>query len=88
VTFADPNAVDTTASFSATGAYALRLSADDGGLVTNDTVTVTASSSGSGSASASGGGCSLGSNKYYVSSSLGTLIFLSIPVIVLGLRRK
>jgi hypothetical protein len=88
VTFADPNAVDTTASFSATGAYTLRLSADDGGLVTNDTVTVTVSSSGSGSASASGGGCSLGSNKYYVSSSLGTLIFLSIPVIVLGLRRK
>ena len=31
VTFADPNAVDTTASFSGTGTYVLRLTANDGG---------------------------------------------------------
>jgi len=34
VTFADPNAVDTTATFSAAGAYSLRLTVDDG-LLTN-----------------------------------------------------
>ena len=41
VTFADPNAVDTTASFSAAGTYELSLTADDGGLVASDTVIVT-----------------------------------------------
>ncbi|MGB7972297.1 MAG: metallophosphoesterase [Candidatus Deferrimicrobiaceae bacterium] len=87
-TFADPNAVDTTANFSGTGTYILRLSADDGEFVTNDTLTVTVSGGGSGNASASGGGCSLGSNNYSGSSSLGTLILFSIPVIVLGLQRK
>ncbi len=43
VTFADPTAVDTTASFSAPGTYVLRLRADDGAVSSNDEVTVTAS---------------------------------------------
>jgi hypothetical protein len=41
---------------------------------------------GGGGESASGGGCSLGSNNYSGYSSLGTLIFFLIPVIVFGLR--
>ena len=40
VTFADPNAVDTTAGFTGAGTYVLRLSADDGELATSDEVTV------------------------------------------------
>lgn len=40
VTFAPPNAVDTTASFSASGTYDLLLTADDGGLTSSDLVTV------------------------------------------------
>jgi hypothetical protein len=43
VTFADPNALSTTASFSAAGTYVLRLTANDGGLTSFDTVTVTVS---------------------------------------------
>lgn len=39
-TFGDDNAVDTTASFSETGAYVLRLTADDGGLTAYDEVTI------------------------------------------------
>lgn len=38
VTFGNPNAVDTTASFSAVGTYVLRLTADDGELETSATV--------------------------------------------------
>ena len=41
VTFADPNTVDTTASFSAEGDYVLRLTANDGELSTYDEMTVT-----------------------------------------------
>ncbi|MGY1810948.1 PKD domain-containing protein [Blastococcus sp. SYSU D00669] len=41
VTFADANAVDTTATFSAGGSYVLRLTADDGALEGSDDVTVT-----------------------------------------------
>jgi VWFA-related protein len=41
VTFANPNAVDTTASFSAAGTYELSLTANDGGVVASDTVIVT-----------------------------------------------
>ncbi len=41
VTFADPNAVDTSATFSAAGAYTLRLSATDGSLGAFDEVVVT-----------------------------------------------
>ena len=41
VTFGDASAVDTTASFSATGTYVLRLSASDGSLTAFDEVTVT-----------------------------------------------
>jgi len=40
VAFADPAAIDTTATFSAPGTYVLRLTADDGALFSNDTVTV------------------------------------------------
>ena len=40
-TFADPNVVDTTATFSIDGVYVLRLSADDGEFVISDDVTVT-----------------------------------------------
>ena len=38
VTFGNPNAVDTTASFSAAGTYVLRLTADDGALDASATV--------------------------------------------------
>lgn len=41
VTFGNASAVDTTASFSVAGTYVLRLTADDGGLVTSDDVQVT-----------------------------------------------
>jgi hypothetical protein len=40
VTFADARAVDTTATFSASGTYVLRLTADDGALTASDDVTV------------------------------------------------
>ena len=40
VTFADPGAVDTTASFSTAGTYELRLLADDGDLVNSDEITI------------------------------------------------
>jgi RHS repeat-associated protein len=40
VTFADATAVDTTATFSAAGLYALRLTADDGELSTSDDVMI------------------------------------------------
>ncbi len=42
-TFADPSAVDTTATFSATGTYVLRLTADDGESTSFDEVTITVS---------------------------------------------
>ena len=41
VTFANPSAVDTTASFSASGGYVLRLMADDGHRTANDAATIT-----------------------------------------------
>jgi VWFA-related protein len=41
VTFADPNAVDTTATFSGAGTYVLSLTANDAEFVANDNVTVT-----------------------------------------------
>jgi hypothetical protein len=41
VTFANANAVDTTATFSTTGTYVLQLSANDTAATTTDTVTVT-----------------------------------------------
>ncbi|MCZ7573200.1 MAG: right-handed parallel beta-helix repeat-containing protein [Ardenticatenaceae bacterium] len=41
VTFADPNAVDTTAGFAAGGSYVLRLTADDSELTARDELTVT-----------------------------------------------
>ncbi len=40
-TFADASAVDTTATFSAAGAYVLRLTANDGALTGSDDVTIT-----------------------------------------------
>jgi CARDB len=41
VTFGNPNAVDTTASFSAAGSYVLRLTANDSALSTSDDVNIT-----------------------------------------------
>ena len=41
VTFANPTATDTTATFSAAGTYVLRLTANDGALTAQDEVTVT-----------------------------------------------
>jgi hypothetical protein len=41
VTFADASATDTTATFSASGAYVLRLTANDGALSASDDVTIT-----------------------------------------------
>ena len=41
VTFGNPNAVDTTATFSAAGTYVLRLTANDSALTAQDEVTVT-----------------------------------------------
>lgn len=41
VTFGNVNAVDTTATFTATGTYTLRLSASDPGVTTNDDVVIT-----------------------------------------------
>src|SRR5690606_39470154 len=41
VTFANANAVNTTATFSAAGTYVLRLLAEDGQLIGSDVVTIT-----------------------------------------------
>ncbi len=41
VTFGNSNSVDTSAAFSATGAYTLRLTADDSSLATSDDVIIT-----------------------------------------------
>ena len=41
VTFVDPSAMDTTASFSAVGTYVLRLTADDGELAASDEMAIT-----------------------------------------------
>ena len=41
VSFANPSAIDTTASFTMAGTYVLRLTANDGALSTGDDVTVT-----------------------------------------------
>jgi uncharacterized protein YjiK len=46
VIFGNPNAVDTTASFSAVGAYILRLTTSDGQLSSSDDVTITVTGSG------------------------------------------
>jgi hypothetical protein len=83
VTFADPSAVDTTASFSAAGTYVLRLTAHDGELVAGDEVEVTVNAGGGG-----GGGCSMVSYNSSGYRSFGTLIPLLVPVILLGLRGK
>ncbi len=93
VTFADPSAVDTTAGFSGTGTYVLRLTADDGEYAVSSTVTCTVDGpggggTGGGGAGGDGGGCSVGSNNYSGYDSLGTLILFLVPVIVFGLRWK
>jgi PKD repeat protein len=44
VTFGDPSAVDTTATFATAGTYVLRLSASDAELTTSDEVTITVTS--------------------------------------------
>jgi poly(3-hydroxybutyrate) depolymerase/predicted secreted protein len=48
VTFGTPNAVNTTATFSAAGTYVLRLTANDGVLSTSDDITVTVNAAGGG----------------------------------------
>ncbi|MHC4607284.1 MAG: M14 family zinc carboxypeptidase, partial [Planctomycetota bacterium] len=53
-TFADPAAVDTTATFSQAGTYVLRLTADDGVLSGSGNVTITVQNAGGGGG---GGGC-------------------------------
>jgi hypothetical protein len=89
VTFADPNAVDTTASFSGAGTYVLRLTASDGGSTASDVVTVTVTGAvGGGNGGGGGGGCSVGSINYAGDNALGALILYLIPVIVLGVRWK
>ena len=50
VSFANANAVDTTATFDAEGAYVLRLTADDGDLIDFAEVTVTINPSGAATA--------------------------------------
>ena len=40
VTFGDPNSIDTTATFSALGAYNLRLTASDGQISSHDDITI------------------------------------------------
>jgi len=50
VTFANSRAVDTTASFSGPGTYALRLTANDGGSAASDVVTVSVNGGGGGGA--------------------------------------
>jgi PKD repeat protein len=49
VTFANPNAVDTSASFSAAGTYVLRLTANDSALSASDTVQIVVQAAGTGS---------------------------------------
>jgi hypothetical protein len=51
VTFGNASAVDTTASFSAEGAYVLRLTANDSALSSSDDVTITVNSGGGGGGS-------------------------------------
>jgi VCBS repeat-containing protein len=46
VTFGNANAVDTTASFSASGVYVLRLTGNDGSLQTTDDLTITVNTPG------------------------------------------
>ncbi len=91
VTFADADAVDTTASFSGSGTYVLRLTADDGTLSGSDTVTVTVNAEpggGGGTASAGGGGgCSVAPFDRYEGRSWETAGAVLLPVIVLGWRR-
>jgi hypothetical protein len=48
VSFGNPNAVDTSATFSSVGSYVLRLAANDGELQVSDETTVTVTSSGGG----------------------------------------
>lgn len=53
VTFGNTSLVDTTASFSSSGTYVLRLTADDSDLVTTDDVTITVADPATGSLSVS-----------------------------------
>ncbi len=51
VSFGDSNSLNTTASFSQSGTYILRLTANDGALLTTDDVSITVNSGSSGSSS-------------------------------------
>jgi len=64
VTFSAPTALSTTASFSASGAYVLRLTVSDGALTANDVVSVTVNP-------APGAGTGL-TGRYYNDLSTGT----------------
>jgi hypothetical protein len=48
VSFGNPNAIDTTATFSSVGTYVVRLTANDGQLAASDDATITVTSSGGG----------------------------------------
>ncbi|HET7217959.1 MAG TPA: LamG-like jellyroll fold domain-containing protein, partial [Vicinamibacterales bacterium] len=61
VTFADPTATSTTATFSADGSYVLQLSASDGALTSSDTLTVTVTT-----AASSNGAIDFGGTNAYV----------------------
>jgi len=88
VTFANPNAVDTTASFSGVGTYVLRLTANDGGSEVSDEVTVAVNApEGGGGGSASGGSCSLAASRRSGHLSWETLGLFLLPLIALGWKR-
>lgn len=70
VTFGNPSAVSTTASFSAAGTYVLRLSASDGALSSTDDVTITVNA-------ASGTATGL-TGRYYNGTSFNTLVFTRV----------
>jgi len=88
VTFANRNAVDTTASFSGTGTYVLRLTANDGEFVASDNVTVTVNGAGSGGGSGGGGGCSISpEGKSKGEYPLGAMLALFSPGNFLVVRK-
>lgn len=69
VTFADANALSTTATFSAAGIYTLRLSASDGALTSTDDVNITVDTA------ASTGGLT---GRYYNGKTFQTLVLTRI----------
>ena len=68
VTFADPNALITTATFSAPGAYVLRLTVSDSALTSNDDVAVTVNV------------IEVGASQFFEATPLPYLSFLDSPL--------